>query len=79
MRETTPGAPAAPTGPTDELNRLRRSVERSKEILNFVNLAVKEAEDNSRLQELQKRLDKTAFEKMDHPVSIEFRVRLIKL
>lgn len=73
MRESL-GTPAAPSGPSDELVRLRRAVDRSKEILNYVNRAVKEAEDNARLQELQKRLDKTAFEKMEHPVATEFKV-----
>lgn len=75
MRESPPtGAPITPSGATDELHKLKRAVERSKEILNYVNRAVKEAEDAGRLQDLQKRLDKTAFDKLDHPISMEFRV-----
>lgn len=75
MRETmsSTGTPAAPQAPSEELSRLRRAVERSKEILNYVNMAVKEAEDKARLHELQRRLDKTAFEKNDHPLATEFK------
>lgn len=63
-------------GPTTaELERLRRALERSKEILNFVNQGVKEAEDKERLEEIQKRLDKTAFDKVsEHAIAVEFRV-----
>ena len=67
-------------GPSQvELPKLRRAVERSKEILNFVNQAVREAEDCARLQDVQKRLDKTAFEKVEHPIAIEFRVSMPQL
>ena len=51
-------------------------MERSKEILNFVNQAVKEAEDLQRLTEIQKRLDKSGFEKVDHPMATEFKVSI---
>lgn len=75
MRESPPtGGPAAPSSASDELCKLKRSVERSKEILNYVNRAVKEAEDAARLQDLQRRLDKTAFDKTENPISMEFRV-----
>lgn len=80
MRESLPTSSGAvtPAGPSEELNRLRRAVERSKEILNFVNRAVKEAEDKARLQDLQRRIDKTAFEKMEHPVAADIKVYFIK-
>ncbi|KAJ9587090.1 hypothetical protein L9F63_028337, partial [Diploptera punctata] len=54
---------------TEELLSLQKAVERSKEILNFVNQAVKEAEDLQRLTEIQKRLDKSGFEKVEHPMA----------
>lgn len=70
---STPSVPQV--GPTHtELARLKRAVERSKEILNFVNQAVKEADDNARLHDMQKRLDKSGFERFDHPIAVEFRV-----
>ncbi|GLV42592.1 Rho guanine nucleotide exchange factor 2 [Carabus blaptoides fortunei] len=69
---STPSVPQV--GPTHtELARLKRAVERSKEILNFVNQAVKEADDNARLHDMQKRLDKSGFERVDHPIAVEFR------
>ncbi|KAJ9582237.1 hypothetical protein L9F63_003366, partial [Diploptera punctata] len=58
---------------TEELLSLQKAVERSKEILNFVNQAVKEAEDLQRLTEIQKRLDKSGFEKVEHPMASEFK------
>lgn len=60
---------------SDEYNSVQRALERSKEILNYVNQAVKEAEDRQRLIDIQKKLDKSAFEKLEHPVANEFRVR----
>lgn len=62
-------------GPTPlEVVRIKRALERSKEILNYVNQAVKEAEDKARLQEMQKKLDLTNFVRFEHPISSEFRV-----
>ncbi|XP_049947782.1 rho guanine nucleotide exchange factor 12 [Schistocerca serialis cubense] len=58
---------------SDEVSGVQRAVERSKEILNHVNHAVREAEDNQRLLDIQKRLDKSGFEKVDHPMAGEFK------
>lgn len=78
---TSATSSAPQLGPTTaELERIRRALERSKEILNFVNQGVKETEDKERLEEIQKRLDKSAFDKMsDHPIAVEFRVGFILL
>lgn len=52
-------------------------MERSKEILNQVNQAVRAAEDHQRLADIQRRLDKSAFDKIDHPMTNEFKVRYL--
>ncbi|XP_073986570.1 rho guanine nucleotide exchange factor 2 isoform X3 [Rhodnius prolixus] len=58
---------------TEEEIRVKRALERSKEILNHVDAAVKEAEDQQRLAEIQRRLDKSPFDKVDHPIAVEFK------
>ncbi|XP_069677128.1 rho guanine nucleotide exchange factor 12 isoform X3 [Periplaneta americana] len=58
---------------TEESRSVQRAVERSKEILNHVNQAVREAEDNQRLSDIQRRLDKSGFEKVEHPMAGEFK------
>lgn len=50
-----------------------RSLERSKEILSVVNQAVREAEDYQRLAEIQRTIDRSAFDKFDHPTVQEFK------
>ncbi|KAL0273501.1 UNVERIFIED_CONTAM: hypothetical protein PYX00_006146 [Menopon gallinae] len=60
-------------GYTEEEKSLHKAVELSKAILNHVNLAVKAAGDHQRLEEIQKRLDKSGFEKVDHPITNEFK------
>lgn len=60
----------------EDLSNIKRSFERSKIILNYVNQAVREAEDELRLSEIQKKLDAAPFEKVDHPLSVEYKVRL---
>lgn len=50
-----------------------RSLERSKEILSRVNQAVREAEDHQRLAEIQRTIDRSAFDKVDHPTVQEFK------
>ncbi|BES88380.1 Regulator of G protein signalling-like domain [Nesidiocoris tenuis] len=57
----------------EEISRLKIAIERSKELLNHVDMAVKEAEDGHRLAEIQRRLDKSLFEKTDHPIAQEFK------
>ncbi|XP_065207030.1 rho guanine nucleotide exchange factor 12 isoform X3 [Planococcus citri] len=58
----------------EEEKCVQRALERSKEILNRVNEAVKDAEDQHKLAEIQRKLivDKTNFDK-DIPVANEFR------
>lgn len=58
----------------EEMRMVLRALERSKEILNYVNQAVREAEDQHRLADIQRKLDKTSFDKADHPMVAEFKV-----
>lgn len=62
---------------TTEHANLMRAVECSKDILNYVNQAVKEAENYQRLVDFQKKVDRGPFDKFDHPVSHDFRVSII--
>ncbi|KAL1124679.1 hypothetical protein AAG570_001303 [Ranatra chinensis] len=57
----------------EEFTNLQWAIERSKEILSHVNKAVKEAQDEHRLAEIQRRLDRSQFDKVDHPMATEFR------
>lgn len=59
----------------EELLNIKRASERSKIILNHVNQAVREAEDELRLFGIQKKLDATPFEKVDHLLSVEYKVK----
>jgi hypothetical protein len=59
---------------TEELASVLRAVERCKEILNHVNQAVREAEDYQRLADIQRRLEKSGFDKLDHPMAGECKV-----
>ncbi|CAK9805241.1 Rho guanine nucleotide exchange factor 12 [Anthophora quadrimaculata] len=56
-----------------ERTAVLRSLDRSKEILSCVNQAVREAEDYQRLAEIQRTIDRSAFEKFDHPTVQEFK------
>lgn len=56
-----------------EKTAVLRSLERSKEILSCVNQAVREAEDHQRLAEIQRTIDRSAFDKLDHPTVQEFK------
>ncbi|KZS08497.1 Protein vav-like protein [Daphnia magna] len=58
---------------SEEMTLVRRCLERSREILNKVNQAIKEAENYNRLVDIQRRLDKSAFEKSDHAIANELR------
>jgi len=53
---------------TEELVSVLRAVERSKEILNHVNQAVREAEDYQRLIDIQRKLEKLSFDKLEEPM-----------
>lgn len=61
----------------DELDRLRRAHHHSKEILNYVNEAAKVAFNKARLEDIQRHLETSNFERSDHPLAQEFRVRII--
>lgn len=65
------------TSNEEELLNIKRAFERSKIILNHVNQAVREAEDQLRLSGIQKKLDASPFEKVDHPLSVDFKVEKI--
>ncbi|GFU54515.1 rho guanine nucleotide exchange factor 12 [Nephila pilipes] len=58
---------------TQELTDLQRAVDCSKEILVHVDSAIKEAENRHRLLDLQKKMDKGSFEKVEHPVVQSFK------
>lgn len=60
---------------SDEMATVRKCLDRSREILNKVNQAIKEADNYNRLVDIQRRLDKSAFERSDHPIANEFKVR----
>ncbi|XP_063995232.1 rho guanine nucleotide exchange factor 12 isoform X4 [Diachasmimorpha longicaudata] len=63
------------TPETNERERaaVLRGLERSKEILSLVNQAVREAEDCQRLTEILRMIDRSAFDKFDHPTVQEFK------
>jgi len=50
---------------TQEYKHIQRAVELSKEILHHVNAAKREAEDQEKLNDIQKHLDKSALDRMD--------------
>ncbi|XKL60621.1 hypothetical protein PGB90_007678 [Kerria lacca] len=57
----------------EEKKCVTRACERSKEILKRIDEAVKEAADQDQMAEIQKKLDKSAFEKTEHPMSAEVK------
>lgn len=57
----------------EEYEQISRSLERSKEILAYVNAAVQEAENNQKLSEIQRRLDQSSLAKNKHGHSDELR------
>lgn len=57
-----------------ELGKLRQSHDRSKEILNHVNEAAKIACNRARLEDIQRHLDSSYFERTDHAIVNEFKV-----
>ncbi|XP_023248166.1 rho guanine nucleotide exchange factor 12 isoform X2 [Copidosoma floridanum] len=54
-----------------ERKAVQRSLERSREILQRVNQAVREAEDYHRLVEMKRLIDRAAFDKVDHQDSVK--------
>jgi len=58
---------------SEEYEKLQRSSELSRSILNHVNAAVKEMEDTQKLGELQRKLDRKPIENILHPVTSEYK------
>ncbi|XP_062367235.1 rho guanine nucleotide exchange factor 11 [Cinclus cinclus] len=58
---------------SEEQQKLCRAREHCRDILRFVNDAVRGAENRQRLQEHQRRLDTTALERTSNPLAAEFR------
>ncbi|XP_031357131.1 rho guanine nucleotide exchange factor 2-like isoform X2 [Photinus pyralis] len=56
-----------------ELQKLRLAHDRSKEIVNYVNEAAKIACNRARLEDIQRHLDTSIFEKTDHAIVNEFK------
>ena len=59
---------------TDEYTELHKALTCSRDILSYVNEAVKEFENQQRLRDIQKRLDKKSFENSNLPIVSEFKV-----
>ena len=64
---------------TEEYAKVRRCVERSREILNSIDIQVAEAQNIQRLQEIQQNLDTSGLEKMpESAICQEYRVGIFK-
>ncbi|XP_072375594.1 rho guanine nucleotide exchange factor 12 isoform X3 [Diabrotica undecimpunctata] len=62
-----------PLSQVEELAMLKKAHQMSKEILNQVNEAAKLAHNKHRLEEIQKHLDTSGFERSEQPIAQEFR------
>lgn len=60
-------------GGTSEHEKLCRARDQCREILKYVNEAVKETENRHRLEGYQKRLDTTSLERASNPLAAEFK------
>nr|XP_008120244.1 PREDICTED: rho guanine nucleotide exchange factor 11 isoform X4 [Anolis carolinensis] len=60
-------------GETSEHQKLCRARDQCREILRYVNEAVKRAENQHRLEAYQKRLDATSLERTSNPLAAEFK------
>ncbi|KAJ6652418.1 hypothetical protein lerEdw1_011536 [Lerista edwardsae] len=60
-------------GGTAEHQKLSRARDQCREILRYVNEAVKRAENQHRLEAYQKRLDATSLERTSNPLAAEFK------
>ncbi|NXL68054.1 ARHGB factor, partial [Chordeiles acutipennis] len=58
---------------TSELDKLCRARDQCRDILKYVNEAVKQAENRHRLEGYQKRLDATSLERTNNPLAAEFK------
>ncbi|XP_023598367.1 rho guanine nucleotide exchange factor 11 [Trichechus manatus latirostris] len=61
-------------GGTSEHEKLCRARDQCREILKYVNEAVKQTENRHRLEGYQKRLDTTSLERASNPLAVEFKV-----
>ena len=62
----------------EEFAKVRRCVDRSREILESIDKQVAEAQNIQRLAEIQRNLDTSGLEKMpDSPICAEYRVRFL--
>ncbi|XP_067826906.1 rho guanine nucleotide exchange factor 12 isoform X2 [Heptranchias perlo] len=57
----------------EEKQKVKKAAECCRQILNFVNQAVKEAENKQRLEDYQRRLDLSSLKQSDYPLIEEFR------
>ncbi|XP_041030173.1 rho guanine nucleotide exchange factor 12-like isoform X2 [Carcharodon carcharias] len=57
----------------EEKKKVKKAAECCRQILNFVNQAVKEAENKQRLEDYQRRLDLSSLKQSDYPLIEEFR------
>ena len=63
----------------EEFAKVRRCVDRSREILESIDKQVAEAQNIQRLAEIQRSLDTSGLEKIpESPISSEYRVIIIK-
>ncbi|XP_044751624.1 rho guanine nucleotide exchange factor 12 isoform X2 [Coccinella septempunctata] len=67
------GAVQEGNGDEEELGKLNKAYQLSKEIVNHVNEAAKMALNQARLEEIQRHLDQSNFERSNDPISQEFR------
>lgn len=67
-------ASALLAGGTSEHEKLCRARDQCREILKFVNEAVRHAENRHRVEGYQKRLDTTSLDRASNPLAAEFKV-----
>ncbi|XP_046874116.1 rho guanine nucleotide exchange factor 12 isoform X8 [Hypomesus transpacificus] len=61
------------TDDTEERDKVKRAGECCRKILNYVNQAVKEAENKQRLEDYQRRLDLSSLKQSENPMISEFK------
>ncbi|CAB1316675.1 unnamed protein product, partial [Coregonus sp. 'balchen'] len=61
------------TEDTEERDKVKRAGECCREILNYVNQTVKEAENKQRLEDYQRRLDLSSLKQSENPMISEFK------
>ncbi|KAJ8280592.1 hypothetical protein GJAV_G00056630 [Gymnothorax javanicus] len=61
------------TDDAEEKEKVKRAADCCKKILNYVNQAVKEAENKQRLEDYQRRLDLSSLKQSEHPMIADFK------